>query len=318
MRLSVALCTYNGGRFLAEQLASLRAQTRPPDEVVIFDDGSTDGTLALLRAFAIAYPFPLLIDSDPSTLGSTANFARAIKTCRGDVIALCDQDDVWLPHKLATLERVLNADPAAGFVFSDAAVVDENTRPFGHTLWDALEFPRSEQEQFRRGRAFERLLKRHRVTGAAMAFRSRFRDRILPIPPGWVHDAWIAFLISATTPCADRRTVIEVPPPPRPAGRGRQARAPRPMPRRVESGAATFAAVAERYTEALDRLRSIPDVPAGRLRSVEGKIEHARRRAAMRAPGTWRLPLVVRETRSGRYCRFSRGWKSVSQDLFLG
>src|SRR3954470_17842517 len=94
---SVAMCTYNGARFLGEQLASVAAQTRPPDELVVCDDRSTDETASLVRDFAAAAPFRVRLHVNERNLGSTRNFERAVSLCEGDLIALSDQDDEWLP-----------------------------------------------------------------------------------------------------------------------------------------------------------------------------------------------------------------------------
>ncbi len=92
-RTSVAMCTFNGGRFLAEQLESIASQTRLPYELVACDDHSTDDTIAILKAFQANAPFPVQIVQNAMRMGSTRNFDQAIGMCSGDFIALCDQDD---------------------------------------------------------------------------------------------------------------------------------------------------------------------------------------------------------------------------------
>ena len=103
-RFSVAMCTYNGARFVAEQLESVAAQTRPPSELVVCDDRSTDGTARLVEQFAARAPFPVRLFVNERNLGSTANFGRAVTLAEGDLVALCDQDDVWRPEKLEPTE----------------------------------------------------------------------------------------------------------------------------------------------------------------------------------------------------------------------
>jgi glycosyltransferase involved in cell wall biosynthesis len=317
--MSVALCTYNGGRFLPDQLASIREQTRLPDELVVCDDASTDDTAALVREYADRVPFRVKVVVNPATLGSTRNFAQAIGLCTGDVIALADQDDEWLPPKLATLEAALQANPAAGFVFGDAEVVDEQLNPLGYRLWQAIRFGRGEQQEFRAGKAFEGLLRRYRVTGATMAFRSSFRDLVLPIPPEWVHDAWVALLISAVAPCvlvAEPLVRYRQHAGQQHGGTKRGLHAQYAAAKRLTREAC--AAVAARYAEALERLRPVPGVAAERLSLLGGKVEHHRRRAAMRDPGVWRLPRIVCEVWRGNYRRYSLGWKAAAQDWLLG
>lgn len=201
-RISVALCTCNGGRFLEAQLASYRRQTRVPDELVVCDDVSTDETLAIVERFAARAPFPVRIERNQQRLGSTKNFEQAIGLCRGDLIATSDQDDVWLPDKLASCVAVFAARPDCGLVFSDADVVDDELRPLGHRMWDAIHFGPRARRRFRQGRAFDVLLRQWVVTGATMMFRAEHRPQVLPIPGNWIHDGWIAFIIGALAPIA--------------------------------------------------------------------------------------------------------------------
>ena len=99
------MATYNGERFLREQLDSLAAQTRLPYELVVCDDGSSDRTLEIVHEFSRTAPFPVYIHRNPETLGYGDNFLKAAGKCRGDWIAFCDQDDKWHPEKLSTVER---------------------------------------------------------------------------------------------------------------------------------------------------------------------------------------------------------------------
>lgn len=108
--VSVALATYNGARYIDEQLDSLLAQTAPPFELVVSDDGSTDDTLARMRAFAARAPFPVRILDKTVRLGFADNFLHAAEQCRGDLIVFCDQDDVWQPGKIAVARDRIIAD----------------------------------------------------------------------------------------------------------------------------------------------------------------------------------------------------------------
>src|SRR6201999_469319 len=110
-RLSVALCTYNGERFLPQQLASMANQTRPPDELIVCDDRSSDRTIDIVREFAASAAYPVRIFENESNLGSAANFERAIRLCEGNLIALSDQDDIWYPIRLQRSEQELTAHP---------------------------------------------------------------------------------------------------------------------------------------------------------------------------------------------------------------
>ena len=98
--VSVAMATYNGGRFLREQLDSIHRQTLQPVEVILCDDGSGDDTVEIARRFAAEVSYRVVVDAHGERLGYSENFLRAIRQCRGEGIALCDQDDVWEPRKL--------------------------------------------------------------------------------------------------------------------------------------------------------------------------------------------------------------------------
>lgn len=128
MKISVALATYNGERFLPDQLASLARQTHAPAELVVQDDRSSDGTLALLDEFATSAPFPVSIASNPQRLGVADNFVAALARCTGDAVAFCDQDDVWNGHRLELCAAQF-ADPEVQLVMHAHEVVDDSLRP---------------------------------------------------------------------------------------------------------------------------------------------------------------------------------------------
>src|SRR5688572_17545418 len=200
MNISVALCTYNGARYLRDQLLSIAQQTRLPDSVVICDDGSSDATVPIVKEFAAT--LKLDFHQNSQNLGSSKNFEQAIRLCTGDVIVLCDQDDYWYPDKLAMIEETLARNPEAGFVFSNADVVDGQGQPPGYTLWQSVRFSPSQQQQMREGHALKVLLRHPVVTGATMAFRAKFRDLVLPVGADWIHDEWIAFIIAVVATVA--------------------------------------------------------------------------------------------------------------------
>jgi glycosyltransferase involved in cell wall biosynthesis len=133
MTLAVALATYNGARFLREQLECIARQTRHPDQMVISDDGSTDGTLEILDAFKSSVTFPVIILPRVGHLGVTGNFMRAAYACETDIIAFCDQDDIWEPVKLERCERALK-DSGARLLFH--SLHHFRDLPDGSRTWD--------------------------------------------------------------------------------------------------------------------------------------------------------------------------------------
>lgn len=319
--LSVALCTYNGARFLQEQLQSFADQDRPPDEVVACDDGSTDETIAILQRFAASAPCAVRIERNAQTLGVVGNFARAIELCAGEYIALSDQDDVWSPRKLARISELFDSDPGVGMCFSDAVAIDPCGRALGYGLWDAVRFTRAERAAARAGRLVEVLLRHYVVTGATLAFRATYRDLVLPIPRHCLHDAWIGLLIACVADgrlldeplIGYRQHATQVSGGERMLGLLAQSRRAREQ-TAVDLGinAARFESARRRLAESRYAYAADATLPL-----IAEKVRHVRARAGMRRAGTFRLPLIWHEFVSGRYARYSHPWKAPAADLLL-
>jgi glycosyltransferase involved in cell wall biosynthesis len=128
--ISVAMTTYNGERFLSEQLRSIAAQERLPDELVIADDQSADRTREIVGDFARTAPFPVRLHLNEPRLGWRDNFMSVLARCGSDLVALCDQDDVWDPAKLAIAERAMD-DPDTLLFFHDAWLIDGTGKQTG-------------------------------------------------------------------------------------------------------------------------------------------------------------------------------------------
>jgi glycosyltransferase involved in cell wall biosynthesis len=125
-RISVAMATFNGALYLPEQLASLATQTLLPFELVVTDDGSSDRTEEIVKTFAATAPFPVHWSANHSRLGYRANFMRAVSLCTGDLIAFCDQDDIWYPHKFEIAAAAFS-DPGVMLFHHEARVVHDGT-----------------------------------------------------------------------------------------------------------------------------------------------------------------------------------------------
>ncbi len=315
------MCTCNGAAYLPEQLASIAAQTRSPEELIVCDDRSTDETVRIVEDFAAGAGFGVRLVVNEENLGATKNFEKAIALCEGEIIALSDQDDVWLPGKLARIEEALGRSPRAAMVFSDAELVDEGLRPLGLRLWRCVYVGRRQQRQVWEGATLELLLRHNIVTGATMAFRSEFKDLLLPIPRGWVHDGWIALLLAAV---ADVELIAE------PLIRYRQhgsqqigAEAPTLWGQYQHAktmGQEYFRRETDNFAAALDRLSAQAQraVPPEAMAKLERKVAHYRARLRMREVGRLRrLPIIFKELIRGRYFRYSINWKAIPQDLFL-
>lgn len=317
LSLSVALCTCNGERYLPQQLESLAAQTHPPDELVLCDDASEDATLAIAEAFAARGEFPVRIHRNPHRLGVNANFTQAIGLCQGKLIVLADQDDVWAPEKLERLTKALAAKNI-GWAFCDAEVMDEELRPLGYTMWQRVAFTNKEQQLAAEAGMLPILLKHYVVAGATMAFRAELRPHLLPIPPGWPYDGWLAVVAAAMTPCA---IVGE------PLQHYRQHNANVVGGRRknfvqqirealqVERGR-YYGEELARWQQLAERLEAMEAPPASRTALV-AKLAHLERRANLPNGRIFRLHGIVAELLSGGYRRYARNWGSVALDLLF-
>lgn len=310
-RLSVALCSLDGARFLPQQLDSLLTQTRVPDELVVCDDGSTDGTVEILEEFARLTPFPVRIVRNPQRLGVAKNFELAISLCTGDVIALADQDDVWHSAKLERLARALSG---ADLAFSDAEVVGEALKPLGYTMWQRVGFDEDEQARMSAGDALGVLLKHGVVTGAAMAFRAGLRPLLLPIPSNWPHDAWIAAVAASAGKLVPvKETLVQY--------RQHQANVVGGMKKSLLRQIIEALEVdrANYYREEILRWQALCDrlagTPAGSR--LEAKLAHLKRRAGLPANRLFRFPAVAAEMARGDYARYARNWGSIALDLLV-
>ncbi len=185
--VSIALTTYNGERYLREQLDSLFAQTWSHFHVIAVDDGSSDATVSILREYEQSHSLEVHVNE--TNLGFVKNFEKAIRLCRGTHIALCDQDDIWEPEKLAVL---LDHSDGNTLVYSDARLVDEEGRDLDRTLSDLHGL------QFVRGDVAVNLVLYECMSGNTMLFPSSLCDHFLPIPSNFpFHDIWIAFVAAS-------------------------------------------------------------------------------------------------------------------------
>jgi glycosyltransferase involved in cell wall biosynthesis len=197
--ISVALCTYNGAEFLPKQLESIKQQTRQVNELVVCDDGSRDATIEILEKFKQSVNFPVLIYQNTNNLGSSKNFEKCLQKCSGDIIFLCDQDDVWMPNKVETMLNYFNDHEQHEAVFSNAIIIDQRGIPTGKTSFDQIEFTQAAQAKWLSGSSFEILLKGYVVTGATLALRKRCLPTLSPVPeiiPELIHDGWFALKLA--------------------------------------------------------------------------------------------------------------------------
>lgn len=323
MAISVALCTHNGERFVGRQIASILEQTRPADELVLSDDASADGTVAVVveafeqaRRDGRAVP-ELIVLRNPEPLGVTANFESALGACSGDLIVLSDQDDEWEPDKLQRIEEGFAARPGLLFLHSDAALIDDTGAAVGGTLFGALEVGEAERAAVHSGAAFGVFLRRNLATGATAALARELVELSRPFPPEWVHDEWLAIQAAAR----ERLDLTE-----RVLTRYRRHDA-----NQIGAGDPTLRhkvsrvlgtrgdrnlRLAGRSAVLRDRLAEAPDVARGYVAEAIAKAEFERTRAELPASRLRRFVPTVRLALRGGYARYaSRGRLDIIRDL---
>lgn len=175
------MAVFNGSRFVGEQLDSILNQTLPPTEVVIVDDGSTDGTIELIKNYAARYP-QIKFFENARNIGVTSTFEKAVRASTGDFIALSDQDDIWLPEKLQVL---VNEIGKYDVVYSNSMLIDENGRSLNKLFSSMMHL-----QSYTNGVPF---LLSNTVAGHTMMLKKKFADLIVPFPVHLFFDLWIAF-----------------------------------------------------------------------------------------------------------------------------
>ena len=171
---------------------------------MISDDASNDDPTALVTAmianWRITHPETLLSVTrinNSVAVGTTANFAGAIAATRGDLVALCDQDDVWPVERLERMIAVFDSTPQLLLLHTDADLINASGRPTGQSLFGSLGVDRATKQVVHSGHAYESLMKGNIETGATTVFRRDLANAPLPFPPAWVHDEWPAIIAAA-------------------------------------------------------------------------------------------------------------------------
>lgn len=179
--VSIALCTYNGQKFLAEQLDTLVHQTYGNLEIIAVDDCSSDQTIEILEKYASSYPF-IKIYQNKENLGYIKNFEKAISLCNGEFIALSDQDDLWDLDKI-TLQ--VNAIGSNMLVYHDSEFIDQAGKTLNKKLSDVV--------NMYHGDDFKPFVFFNSVSGHASLISRKLVPFSLPFPKNIFHDRWLAY-----------------------------------------------------------------------------------------------------------------------------
>lgn len=185
--VSIALATYNGEKYLQQQIDSLLAQTYQNIEIVISDDGSNDNTLKIIEDYCYKNKNIFLFKNTIST-GVNKNFEHAIKNCKGDFIALCDQDDYWLPEKIALLVNNIGDNT---LIYHNSLFIDSEGNSMNRTIADKMNcYSGTDSKSF---------LLFNCVSGHVCMFKKALLQTALPFPEIKFFDWWLAFMATQNT-----------------------------------------------------------------------------------------------------------------------
>lgn len=205
-KISVAMATYNGERFIREQIESILNQTVLPDEIIVSDDGSKDRTVEIAQKIADSCrSVRICVYTDNQRHGFPHNFEHAAKKCAGDLVFLCDQDDVWLPEKVAHVADAFGEHKEACCIFHSASSIDAVGNPID-TSFNPYILTLAEQNQDKKcvrvnGETnCERAASDPLVHGMVMCVSRSFLDSCFPFPPT-PHDGWLFFCAEVQDKC---------------------------------------------------------------------------------------------------------------------
>lgn len=200
------MATYNGAQYIREQLDSVIQQTYPIHEIIIQDDCSRDDTVSICREYEAKYPYVHVFVNEEN-LGFKKNFQQAVGQCHNtELVALCDQDDIWTPNHIELLVDSIGDKPLA---CANSTLVDSDVKPLGMTLAEQQAFSYLAPDDTMK--AVTILLWRNPYQGSTMLVRKTLLDRAMPFPEGVnYHDTWIAFLACFCGGIAYSRTPISL------------------------------------------------------------------------------------------------------------
>jgi len=179
--ISIALCTYNGEKYLERQLQSILTQTYTNLEVVVVDDGSTDGTEDIILKYSEVDP-RIRFYKNPKNLGFNKNFEKAISLTSGEFIAISDQDDIWETDKIRLLYENIGDNL---LIFSNSLLMDSSGKLSEDQLLSNFSI---------KNKSFKAYLLHNYTTGHTSLFRKGFLKFILPLPERGYYDWWMGFV----------------------------------------------------------------------------------------------------------------------------
>lgn len=179
MTKSVALCTYNGEKYLKEQLESILSQENPVDEIVICDDCSTDETTSILKEYESQFPNIFRVFINAENLGYVRNFEKALSLCTGEIIFLCDQDDLWRKDKTQKILQFFSNNPKIGVVAHDLELI--GNLEGGKSLWNLKNFDQVQRKKSNEDLLTFILIEGNVFPGMSLAIRREILQNYLPL-----------------------------------------------------------------------------------------------------------------------------------------
>ena len=194
MKISVAFIVYNGANYMRTQLDSIIAQTHKVDEIIVCDDGSTDGTKEILEEYKKSYPDLFFFHYNKENIGHTKNIEKAIQACAGDIIILADQDDYWETNKVETIVKWFEQNLTMNGVFTNGSLMNSNgdlDNKYG--LWDVMSFPYNKVNNSQDLKLYINTVE-NTITGATLAIKNNlpFLKQPFPVIKHLIHDRWLA------------------------------------------------------------------------------------------------------------------------------
>lgn len=311
MKISIALCTYNGAKYLEEQLKSLAEQTLKADEIIICDDNSSDNTVNIINRYKDNLNIKLTLNK--VNLGVTKNFEQAISLCSGDFIFLCDQDDVWHKDKIKIMSEKM-IEEKTGICCCDGIVCDKNLKQIdSYTLWNTSGLSRIDLNRF----SPYSLINNYCFTGMALCFRKNFTKYFMPLSENAVHDEWIAFIISCFSKVSfvNQKLVVY-----------RQHSEQKIGINSIKSlkeiwkflrscKIADMEKETRKFEDLALKLKQL-EMETNLITAIENKIKHLKRRTSR---SKFRFFVLTAELISGQYKKYSNGtYKAFLKDLFSG
>jgi glycosyltransferase involved in cell wall biosynthesis len=321
LSIAVAMASYQGARFISDQLSTILRQSLTPKELVVSDDGSTDDTVEIAQSVipgARERGIAMRVISHRGDRAVASNFHYAVSQTSAELVALADQDDFWLEGKLQALSAHFVGNPNLLMVHSDAELVDESGALIGIRVLDSLRITRAERSNLLTGQGIRALVRRNLVTGSTAMVRRELLELAGPIPEGWLHDEWWALVAASRGGLVLDPGVYQY---------YRQHSA-----NQVGASKSGWQRLVQRFAEPQEEFRARHRIRHRGLEAfvespswsgspearqlLRGRLRHYTWQATLPASRPARLGHIARELLAGGYHRYRRGMFDALRDLF--